>query len=250
MKTLRTLVVLVLCCLLTGCGSLLEREYVSVEAHSGRFWESEAADILRAEGYQDVVNDLLLLINRHTESATLRLYNFYDEIQVNQTLEQAAQEVQQQTPMGAYAVRYITSTSQSQRGYYEISIQIAYRRTEEQIRAVVNATSCGAVYTLLESALDRGVEELAVRVGYWDEQSQLEVETAVEQLRADRGLENSNPWIVQYYPAGESVGLVEVLMAENAEAEEVFLRPAILSERAEPEKLSVSVRRGIMPAAE
>ena len=31
--------------------------------------------------------------------------------------------------MGAYAVEYITASSRSQRGYYEISIQVSYRRT-------------------------------------------------------------------------------------------------------------------------
>ena len=35
--------------------------------------------------------------------------------------------------MGAYAVEYITASSRSQRGYYEISIQVSYRRTAEQI---------------------------------------------------------------------------------------------------------------------
>ena len=44
---------------LTGCASILEREYSTVEPHSSKFWESEAADTLRAENYQDLVNDLL-----------------------------------------------------------------------------------------------------------------------------------------------------------------------------------------------
>ena len=52
-------------CLLTGCASLLERSYTTVEPHSSKFWESEAADTLRAENYQDIVNDLLLLIGQH-----------------------------------------------------------------------------------------------------------------------------------------------------------------------------------------
>ena len=131
--------------LLPGCASLLERTYTSVEPHSSKFWESEAAGTLRAENYQDIVNDLLLLIGQHTETATLRLYNYSDDLTVAETLEQAAAEVRQETPMGAYAVEYITSSSQSQRGYYEISLQIGYRRTAEQIQAVVNATSTEAL---------------------------------------------------------------------------------------------------------
>lgn len=233
MKRIRTIVVLMLCCLLTGCSSLLEREYIVVAPHSGRFWESEAADILRAEGYQDVVNDLLLLVTQHTETATLRLYNYNDEARVAEALERAAREVQQQTPMGAYAVDYITSFSQAQRGYYEVTIHIGYRRTEEQLQSVVNATTSEAIYSLLESALAREAQELAVRIGYWNEQSQRSVEEAIEQLRIDKGMAESHPWVIQYYPATEDVGLVEILMAENAAVEEAFLRPSALVEEAE-----------------
>ena len=118
---------------LTGCSALLERNYATVEPHSSKFWESEAAGTLRAENYQDIVNDLLILIGQHTESATVRLYNYEDDLTVADTLEQATTEVQQETPMGAYAVEYITASSRSQRGYYEISIQVSYRRTAEQI---------------------------------------------------------------------------------------------------------------------
>ena len=124
----RRILPLLLClCLLTGCSSLLEREYSTVEPHSSKFWESEAAGTLRAENYQDIVNDLLILIGQHTDSATVRLYNYQDEMTVADTLEMAAAEIQQETPMGAYAVEYITSSTQSQRGYYEISIQIGNR---------------------------------------------------------------------------------------------------------------------------
>ena len=89
------------CLLLTGCASLLEREYSTVEPHVSKFWESEAAGTLRAESYQDIVNDLLILIGQHTESATVRLYNYRDEITVADTLEMAAAEIQQETPLGA-----------------------------------------------------------------------------------------------------------------------------------------------------
>ena len=124
MKYTRIIGALCAFALLTGCASLLERQYSTVEPHSSKFWESEAADTLRAENHQDIVNDLLLLIGQHTESATIRLYNFKDDLTVAETLEQAAAEIQQETPMGAYAVEFITSASQVQRGYYEVSVQI------------------------------------------------------------------------------------------------------------------------------
>ena len=108
------LVGMLLCALLlTGCASLLERQYVTSDLHTSKFWESEAADTLRAENRQDIVNDVLLLISQHKESATIRLYNFTDDVTVSDIVQQATTEVRQETPMGAYAVEYITSSIQA-----------------------------------------------------------------------------------------------------------------------------------------
>lgn len=205
-------------CLLTGCASLLEREYSTVEPHSSTFWESEAAGTLRAESYQDVVNDVLLLIGRHTESATIRLYNFSDDMTVAETLEQATTEIQQETPMGAYAVEYITSSSHSQRGYYEISVQISYRRTEQQVQAVVNATSIEALPSLLDAALESGKSELAVRIGYWrEDEDPARLEAMVSQIREKHGLTESPVWTVTCYPASGPVGLIEFVWGSEEE---------------------------------
>ena len=208
----RIIAALLSLCLLTGCASLLEREYSTVEPHSSKFWESEAAGTLRAENYQDIVNDLLLAIGQHRESVTLRLYDFVDDLTVAETLEQAATELLQETPMGAYAVEYITSSRQSQRGYYEVSVQISYRRTAEQTQAVVNATSTEALSSLLETALDNGETELAVRIGYWRAGDRERVAEIVAQLREERGLADTPPWGVYYYPAEETAGLIEFVL--------------------------------------
>ena len=203
--------------LLTGCAPLLEREYSVSEPHSSKFWESEASGTLRAETYQDIVNDLLLVIAQHTDAAVMRLYNYEDDVTVADTLERATVEIQEQTPLGAYAVAYITSTIQSQRGYYEISFQIGYRRTEEQMQAVVNATRPEAVSSLLESALNDGKTELAVRIGYWGQNGQSAIESAVAQVREERDLTEDTPWVVNTYPADGPVGLVEFLLEPTEE---------------------------------
>ena len=48
MRICRWSLVFVCCLLLTGCASILDREYRVVELHSSKFWESDADDILRA----------------------------------------------------------------------------------------------------------------------------------------------------------------------------------------------------------
>ena len=209
---LRLIALLAAVCLLTGCTSLLEREYSTSEPHSSKFWESEAAGTLRAENSQDIVNDLLLLIGEHRETATLRLYHFKDDLTVADMVERAAVEVQQETPFGAYAVEYITSTGKEQRGYYEVQVQIGYRRTAEQLQGIVNATAPEALYSLLEHTLASGGNELVVKIGYWAEDGQARVERTIQQLRADQGLEGAPGWTVNYYPEQGRVGLVEVLL--------------------------------------
>ena len=213
----RWIAVLAALCLLTGCAPLLERSYSTSEPHSSKYWESEAADTLRAENDQDIVNDLLILIAQHTETATLRLYNFPDDQTAGEAMEKASLEVQQDTPLGAYAAEYITYTSQSQRSYYEVNVQIGYRRSAEQIQTIVNATSFSALHDLLVAALDGGRTELVVRIGYWQADGRERVAQTVEALRQSRGISQENIWIIRYYPQSDPVGIIEFLLTPTAE---------------------------------
>ncbi|MBQ2739962.1 MAG: hypothetical protein IJF36_06995 [Oscillibacter sp.] len=218
---------------MTGCASLLERQYVTSDLHTSKFWESEAADTLRAENQQDIVNDLLLLIGQHKESATVRLYNVADNVAATDAVQKAASEVRQETPMGAYAVEYITSSVHPQRGYYEIDLIISYRRTAEQVKDVVYATSAEAVASLLEAAVEEGKEELAVRIGYWDDGSRETIDAAMARLREERGIVDEPYWAVNVYPESGQVGLVEFLLNAPAPEKEVLAAEEMPAEEAE-----------------
>ena len=138
--------------------------------------------------------------------------------------------------MGAYAVEYITSSRQSQRGYYEVSVQISYRRTAEQIQAVVNATSPEAVSSLLESALEAGKTELAVRIGYWGADGREKVESAMQQVREERELTETPMWVVNYYPAQGPVGLLEFLLDPPEQPETELEEGETLADEPAPEE--------------
>jgi hypothetical protein len=235
-KRIQTILFLCGLFLLTGCSAILEREYSTVEPHSSKFWESGTAGItLRAENYQDIVNDLLILIGQHTESATLRLYDYEGDMSVTEVLEEATSEIQQETPLGAYAVEYITTSSESQRDYYEISVQISYRRTEEQIRAVINATSTDALSSLLETALEEEKPELVVRIGYWNDSSLEQIDAIVAQVREHHGLTEETPWLISCYPATGPAGLIEFLLDVPPEVVAALTEPQTPEEGASSE---------------
>ena len=111
----------------TGC-SLLHREWYEVTTHSSGYYEGR--DALRADTYQDLVNDILVLVGNHSEEGVIWLYYAQEGLDANDAAERACREVENDTPMGAYAVSYIQYTvDDSARNYSAITVTIGYQRT-------------------------------------------------------------------------------------------------------------------------
>ena len=196
---------------LTGC-SLLERSYSSVERYSSSYYESEDRDVLQPETYQELVNALLVLVDQHAAEGTIWLTPGDDALTPEQAIEQACQEVQRETPMGAYAVEYITYTvSSDNRPYSEIKLSLGYRRTKEQVQSIVHATSISALHALLTAAAETSAEELVVQVGYFRDQAQ-EVRDIVAQVEQELTGAEEPTWQVEFYPNESAVGIIEILM--------------------------------------
>ena len=194
--------------LLTGC-SFLNREYSSIEAHSATYYESEDRSILRAEGYQDLVNDLLVLVTGHKETGKIRLALTDTELDGETAMERATHETQFETPLGSYAVDYITYTMDEDSGLIEVNI--GYRRSAEQVSGMIHTNSISALPNLLSAAVENDLEELALQVGYFEGQTD-EVAQIVEQVRQEK--EIVKPWQVNYYPNETDVGIIEILFTE------------------------------------
>lgn len=193
--------------LLTGC-SFLNREYSSIEAHSATYYESEDRSVLRAESYQDLVNDLLLLVTGHKEQGKIHLTLADTEPDRETAMERATLETQTETPLGAYAVDYITYT-QNEDGSL-IDVNIGYRRSTEQMAGIVRGNSIAALHNLLTAAVENGAEELVIQVGYFQGQTE-EVAQIVEQVRQEQQV--TAAWQVNYYPNDADVGIIEILLS-------------------------------------
>ena len=211
-------VLLPLALLLSGCGSFLNREYSSSEPHSATYFGNEDRSVLRLETYQDLVNGLLTLLADHAAEGTVWLYPSVDMPGAGEAMERACAEVQQETPLGAYAVDYLTYTiDESAHNYSVIQLTIGYRRTAEQVGAMVHTTSVSAIPDLLTAASRANVSELVVQVAYFDQQRQ-EVRSMVEQVQRQLLPENTPPeeivpWQVNFYPDTDEAGIVEILLS-------------------------------------
>ena len=125
-RALPLLLAVLLC--LTGCGSFLQREWYEVKDHSSSYYEGSGRGVLQADTYQDLVNDILLLVGNHTEEGTIRLYYGGEGLDATDAAEMACREVEHDTPLGSYAVEYLQYTlDDSARNYSEITVTISYR---------------------------------------------------------------------------------------------------------------------------
>ena len=95
---------------LTGCGSFLQREWYEVKDHSPNNYEGNGRDALQADTYQDLVNNILILVGNHTAEGTIWLYYAQEDLDAAVAMERACQEVEHETPVGSYAVEYLQYT--------------------------------------------------------------------------------------------------------------------------------------------
>ena len=206
-------VLLIVVLLLSGCGSFLHREYSVVEPHSSSYYEDTKRGVLRAESYQDVVNDLLVLIGQQEKAGEIWLYNVETGMSAEELVAAACREVQQETPLGAYAVEYLTYTiDTSPRSYDAITMTIGYRRSEEQINGMVHTTNISALYDLLSAATGNGAAELVVEIAYFEEAQKEEVYRIVAQVQQEKQTNVQQPWEVYLYPTSSNSEIVEILL--------------------------------------
>lgn len=199
--------VLSLAVALCGC-SMLERSWSSVQPHSATYWENRDTDTLRAESYQELVNALLMLVGDHSESGVVRVYGV-NSAEWNGMAERACSEVQQETPIGAYLLEYITFSETTEKDYREVSVSFGYRCSAEEQAALIHATTVEAIPDLLRAAVQEGKPSIAVQLGDFsaDAQSFADMVAAVAE---ESGTET--PWQIEYYPNAEAPGIVEIVL--------------------------------------
>ncbi|MBS6532286.1 MAG: hypothetical protein KH338_01475 [Oscillospiraceae bacterium] len=198
--------------MLTGCASLLNREYGSVEPHSATLVSDGDANTLRAESYQDVVNGLIYFINQGAESGSIRFEG--EEPDVRALLDEACLEVVQEDPLGAYAVEYIKYNVAPIVGSYEADVHITYRRSREQVAAITDATGASAIRSELSEALAAFSPEVVLRISYFEEDEaylrQLVREAYLSDPASALGMPEAE---IAMYPASGPRRIVEILLA-------------------------------------
>ena len=163
----RLAVLLGLTLALTGCSSMLEREYQSVAPHVRVSVAEDDSNAVWVETYSELQSAILAQVKAHQEVGIIRLRNW--QADVEDQLTRACDEVSHDDPLGAYAVDRIQHAYVRMVTYYEATVTIDFRRSAEQIAAVTTVTGSGAIRAELVDALNAFVTETAFQVNYFDD---------------------------------------------------------------------------------
>jgi len=223
-------VVLAISMMLSGCASLLSRDFTSITPHS----TTPTADggdpsVIRAENYQGLVNALVYFVASGMENGSIRIYNDWEDMESD--LEDACLEVVQEDPLGAYCVDYIKCSLDPVVAYYEADISITYRRTREQVTSIVTATGTTAIRSELQQALSSFAPECVLRISYFDgDEDYIRTLCREAYLSTPDTALDMPELTISVYPETGRQRIVEILLSYHLDAQELVRRQAQLDQ--------------------
>ena len=229
--------------LTSGCSALLSRQYVHVTNHTATPTAEGDPSVLRAESYQELVNALVYFVSQGAESGTIRLYMDSDAVETD--LENACLEVDQEDPLGAYAVEYIKYSVNSVVTYNQADVQITYRRTKEQIASIVSVTGITAIRSELKSALASFAPEQVLRISYFDGDADYIMALVREAYYAAPATALGMPQAeIVIYPDSGRQRIVEILLTYPLDLQELERRQLLLEQELQKVLQSSALSQG------
>lgn len=220
--------VLLALCLLSGCASMLDRSYLSITPHAEHMPAEGDTPSPQAENYQGLVNAILYCVTQGQEHSVIRLVNYTRDVEAD--LAAACLEVVQDDPLGSYAVDYIKHTWKRIVSYYEVELEVTYRRTQEQVAKIITATGSNAIRTELRGALLNFSPELVLRISAFSE-DEAYIETLLREAyystpAAALGMPKLE---IAVHPDSGAQRIVEILLEYRDSAETLRKQSAALS---------------------
>ncbi len=139
-KKVRRVMAAVLCVALMaafgGCASFFDKEYVVVSDHVDDYMlpdEDNYSPSVR--NYAGMRNAVMSMVESGTESIVFTTENYNGD--AKEDISRACLEVTRETPLGVYAVEYMTHFCTQILTYYRIEVLVTYKHTAEEIDSIV-----------------------------------------------------------------------------------------------------------------
>jgi hypothetical protein len=163
MSLRRLLLLLTVLLLLCGCSRMAEGEYQVITEHVETSPNPETTDryyeVHTYSGLKRAVQDL---VSSSAEDGVIRTVEYNGVIRDD--ISKVCLEVTRSTPLGAYAVDYMTHSVSRILSYDEISLHIHYKLSQEEMSAVRSVSSMNDFWLRIDEGLDSGTEFLALQI--------------------------------------------------------------------------------------
>ncbi len=163
------LTAVLLCLAMTACSRLIPTEYTQLSVHSDTQKAQEDPDALTAENFSGLKRAIRSFVSNHIEHGVIRVYNYTGSVEDD--LGTAAYEVSREDPLGAYAVDYMTHDCSLIVSFYEIHIDITFRKTLQQIDEIEYVGSDTEAKSLISAAMDGYEPSLTLYTTYYNDQN-------------------------------------------------------------------------------
>ena len=136
---LRRFAAAALCCALLmfsgGCSSMFDKEYISVSDHVDEYVEPEQnSQTVKVKNYSAMRNSILGMVEGGVDHFIFTTENYTGN--AKEDISRACLEVTRETPIGAYAVEYMTHYCTQILTYFRIEVFVTYRHTPEEIASI------------------------------------------------------------------------------------------------------------------
>ena len=204
------LTAVLLCLTLTACSRLVPEEYTQVSVHSDTQKAQEDPDALTAENISGLKRAIRSFVSNHIEHGVIRVYNYTGSVEDD--LSSAAYEVSREDPLGAYAVDYMTHDCSLIVSFYEIHIDITFRKTLQQIDEIEYVGSDTEAKKLISAAMDGYETALTLYTTYYNDQDYAQI--AEDYYDANPGKIMAMPTVhTAVYPDSGTSRVVELTFA-------------------------------------
>lgn len=183
----RLLSALALAVLLSGCG-WMEGSYVSVTPHQVGLEQADGGDVRAVSNYTELREALVGMIDSGDTEGLFSLADYPRE-EVQRDMERAVAYAMDVYPVGAYAVEQIGYDVGTGLGARALSVDIAYRRSQEQIDSIRSVRWISGAQRAVEDALDEAADTLVLRIAGYQETDFTEMVRNYAERNPDRVME-------------------------------------------------------------
>lgn len=204
--------------LLGGCGILRQRSYVVVEPHQEDYQKSPD-ETMTVGSYGGLKNAIISLVEDGIKDGVIRTEGYTGDL--DEDLSQAVHEVAQLSPLGVFAVEHVTYDYSRIVSYYEIHLNITFRRSAEEIASIVYVTDMDAAREKLQEAMETYEPQLLLRVGDYEYLDISDASAEVYRDHPEFALELPET-SVEMYPDSGTQRILEIKFSYRTDREQLL----------------------------